>query len=170
MAPWPNTFSTRSAISVIKLVTLAVVFFTLPVYGIGLGIGMPASKIDFVGVTDDWFDLKGTQTAPPDVKPVLWAAAIVSVVADLGFICAPGPVAHRTAQQVCRTLDVAGGIIVAVAGELVLEHVESNTSDEVGAPQTAAFGSLVPVMMILFAVPIFYEAIKILDRKTPDGD
>ena len=56
------------------------------------------------------------------------------------------------------------------AGELVLEHVESNTSDEVGAPQTAAFGSLVPVMMILFAVPIFYEAIKILDRKTPDGD
>lgn len=171
MVSWPNTWSTRSALSFVKLVALGIVFFMLPVYGIGLGIGMPASKIDFVGITDDWFDLKGTQTAPPiESKPMLWAAAALSVIADLGFIFASDSVKHRTAQQVCRTLDVVGGILVAVAGELMLEHVESNTSDEVGASQTAAFGSLVPVMMILFAVPISYEAIKVLDKKTPDGD
>ncbi len=170
MALWPNTQSTRSALSGIKLVTLALVFFMLPVYGIGLGIGMPASKITFVGITDNWFSLIGTQTAPPDVKPVLCAAAVLSVLSDFGFICLPSSVSHKTAQQVFRTLDVIGGLITAVAGELVLEHVESNTSNEVGAAQTAAFGSLVPVMMILFAVPICYEAIKILDKKTPNGD
>ena len=168
MEALPNTFLVRKAVSAIKLVVMGSIFFTLPAYGMGLGIGMPASKLTWVTILDNWFDLIGTQTPPPDVKPVLYTAFGLSILADLAFLFIRRP--GSTVLQVARTFDYAAGIIAAVCGELLLEHVESNTSSNVLAPQTAAFGSLISVMMILVFVPLGYELVVLFDKKTPDGD
>lgn len=169
MVPKPNTFLVRKAVSVLKLISLLAVFFVLPVYGMGLGIDMPASKIKWVTITNDWYDFKGTQTPPPPfVQPGLYTALGLSIVADLLFIFVRDQAAPLL--QVSRTFDFVAGIGTAICGELILEHVESNTSSALLAPQTAKFGPLISVMMLIIFVPIGYESIVIFDQKTPNGD
>lgn len=169
MPTQPNTFLVRKAVSIIKLIAMLSVFFVLPVYGMGLGIDMPASKIKWLKITSDWYDLKGTQTPPPPfVQPGLYTALGLSIAADLAFIFVRDPAAPLL--QVSRTFDFVAGIGTAICGELILEHVESNTSSAVLAPQTARFGSLISVMMLILFVPIGYESIVIFDKKTPNGD
>lgn len=162
------TARTRTAVSLIRFGALCATFFTLPVYGIGLGVGMPASKLTFVGILDDWYDLRGTQTAPPDVKPALWAAFALAVIADILAVAMTRPGSRLRA--VGRVSDAAACITAAICGELILAHVETNQSDNVLAGQTSMVGSMISVMMLLLILPNSIESIAVLNEILPKGD
>ncbi len=161
--------ATRRALSGVKLFITPLVFFLLPVYGIGLGLGMPASKLKFVKITDDWFDLRGTQTAPPIVQPPLYVVLGLSSISDILFLFL-NPKTKQAWLQTARVLSGIAAVVAAVCGELVLEHVASNTVNDLAGPQTAAFGSCISVLMVLLLVPAAYELLVVIDDKTPDGD
>lgn len=163
-----NTATVRKTLSGLRLIALPILFFMLPVYAMGLGIDMPASDLKALKITDDWFDVKGTQTVPPFVKPGLFAAFGLAVAADLVFIAVQS--ASSSFLQVARSGDFVAGVITVVSGEMLLAHVESNTSSDVLAPQTARFGTMIPATMILLLFPTMYETIVLFDKKTPSGE
>lgn len=143
-------------------------FLTLPVYGIGLGAGMPAASLDYVTILDDWFNLKGTQTAPPLVQSALWTALGLGILADLSVLAFSFP--GSTWRIIGRIADGVGGIIAAVSGELLLAHVASNQSDNPEAGQTAAMGSMVSVLMLLLILPNTIETVVVVNELVPEGD
>ena len=169
-----NTVYVRRALSGLKLVATPLFFFFLPVYGISHGIdtGTENNPVKMLKILDDWFNLVGTQTAPPDVKPVLYVALGLGVISDFSFL-ALNRKEFRVWLQVARVFNLLAGIIAAVCGELILEHVASNTlPPERGAKitQTAKYGSMISVLMILMLVPVGYEFLVVIGIKTPKGD
>jgi len=165
-----NTVNVRRALSGIKLAITPVFFFFLPVYGISHGIDLPVSKIEMMNILEDWYDLVGTQTSPPDVKPVLYLVLALSSVSDLSFLLLNR---ERFAAwlQVSRVLNLIAGVAASICGELILQHVASNTLPPgAGVVQSAKFGSMISVLMILLIVPALYEFLVVIGLKTPDGD
>lgn len=159
----------RKALSVLKLVAAPLLFFFLPVYGLGLGLGAPTSSLKFVTITDDWYDLRGTQTVPPPVQGPLYAVLGLSLLSDILFI-ALDPRRNVAWLQTARVLSTVACIVAAVCGELILRHVASNNVNDASAPQTAAFGSCISVLMVILIVPAAYELLVVANAKTPDGD
>ena len=143
---------------------MAATFFTLDVYGLGVS----GAAVDNVRITDDWFDLKGTQTAPPPVQPALWVAFLFGLAADLCAIIIAR--AGSPARHVARVADALAGITAAVCGELLLAHVASNQSDNPEAGQTAVFGPMVSVLMLLLILPNTVETVAVVAELVPEGD
>lgn len=156
---------------------MPVFFFLLPVYGVSYGEAVQ-SKVTMLWILSDWYDLKGTQTEPPPaVKPVLYLVLGLSTVSDIVFIIlnrkeyATAGSKSSSWLQVARVFGLAAAIGAAVCGELMLEHVASNTlPPSESESKTAVFGSMISVLMILLIVPPGYELLAVLDRKTPNGD
>tara|TARA_Y100000593_G_scaffold74510_1_gene137194 strand:- start:268 stop:777 length:510 start_codon:yes stop_codon:yes gene_type:complete len=169
MGALSNMIYVRKALSTIKLLVTPPLFFLLPVYGLGLGLGQPTSALKFVTITDDWYDLVGTQTVPPPVQGPLYAVLGLSILTDIMFV-ALDPRKNTAWLQTARVLSTVACVVAAVCGELILEHVASNTVNDATAPQTAAFGSCISVLMILLIVPSAYELLVVVDAKTADGD
>ena len=157
----------RTAVSVARAAAVACVLFLTDVYCIGLGIGMPASELTCLTLTDNWFDVRGTQTTPPPVKPAFYAAFALAIAADLVaiFDVRPGSVPRILA----RAADAAAAITVAVVGELLLAHVETNKSDDVNAGQSATLGACVPTLMLLLLLPLTIESVAVIYLLVPTG-
>lgn len=162
------THSVRTAISFSRLVALSICFFMLPVYGLGLGKDLPSNEISFVTILDDWYNLRGTQTTPPEVKPWLFTAYGLAVAADVIAI-----VMSRSGspfRAVGRVADAAAGITVAICAENILNHVVTNQSANPAALQTAELGSFSSTVMALILIPNAIEAIAVAGVLTPKGD
>ena len=157
----------------LKLIAMPIFFFLLPVYGLLYGEGDTTSNVTMVTILDDWYDLKGTQTEPPGfVKPLLYVILAASSLSDIIFVILNRKDHARSAWlQVARVFNLAAAIAAAICGEFILAHVASNTLPPSSAvKKTAAFGSMISVLMILLIVPPGYELLAVLDVRTPNGD